>query len=100
MAKEQQFKKNDPRINLNGRPKGAVSLVTKLREALNKIHEGTGKEYHELLIKSMMKDGIKTDGQSRRLIIQYLEGMPREIKNINVTMPTPILKLGSKETDE
>jgi len=93
MAKEQQFKKNDPRINLNGRPKGAVSLVTKLREALDKIHEGTGKEYHELLIKSMMKDGIKTDGQSRRLILQYLEGMPKETKDLNITLPKPIMEI-------
>jgi len=62
--------------NPNGRPKGAVSLVTKVREALDRIHEGTETRYDELLIQSTLKDAIKTDGQSRRMIFQYLEGMP------------------------
>ncbi len=72
-----QFKKgDDPKRNLKGRPVGAVSLVTKMREALDAIHEGTDKPYHVLLVQSMIKDAIKTDGQSRRLMLQYLEGMP------------------------
>lgn len=70
--------------NPKGKPKGTVSLVTKLREALDRIHKGTGKKYDELLVESIMKDGIKADGQSRRLIIQYLEGMPKETKDVNL----------------
>jgi len=70
-----QFKKGESG-NPDGRPKGSVSLVTKMREALDKIHDGTQEPYHELLVQSMMKDAIKADGQSRRLFLQYLEGMP------------------------
>lgn len=76
MAKPQQFKKDDPRINREGRPKGSKGLTTKLRLALDKIHEGTGTRYDELFVQATLKDGIKTDGQSRRMIFQYLEGMP------------------------
>lgn len=62
--------------NPAGKPKGTVSLKTKLKIALEKIHAGTGTRNDELLIQAMMKDGIKTDGQSRRMIWQYIEGMP------------------------
>ena len=85
------FIKNDKRINREGRPKGTLSLVTKMREALDKIHDGTSKPYHELLVSSMVKDAIKTDGQSRRLMLQYLEGMPKETMKVEVTLPKPLL---------
>jgi len=77
------FKKgDDSRRNINGRPKGAKSLITKLREALDRIHEGTQTRYDELLVKSIVNDAIKEDGQSRRLVLQYLEGMPKESHDI------------------
>jgi len=98
------FKKGDPRINTKGKPKGAISLVTKMREALDAIHDGTQKPYHELLVASILKDGIKADGQSRRLMLQYLEGMPRETKEIeaNITIVAPsdvIKKLNATDTE-
>ena len=80
MANEQNltpFKKGQSG-NPAGKKKGTVSLVTKMREALDKIHDGTQEPYHILLVQSMMKDAIKTDGQSRRLFLQYLEGMPQQ----------------------
>lgn len=94
LATLKPFKKGkDPRRNIEGKKKGTVSLITKLREALDHIHDGTQKPYHELLVASILKDGIKTDGQSRRLLLQYLEGMPKETKDINVTLPQPIMDI-------
>lgn len=82
MAKLEQFKKNDPRINREGRPKGSKSLTTKMREALDRIDKKTGTQNDELLIASILKDAIKADGQSRRLILQYLEGMPHQSQDL------------------
>lgn len=73
--KEHQFKKGN---KLGGRTLGAVGLKTKLKEALQRIHEGTGTRYDELFIQATIKDGIKADGQSRRLIWQYIEGLPQQ----------------------
>ena len=83
--------------NPDGRPKGAMGLKTKLRVALDKIHEGTGSRYDELLIESIMKDAIKGNDNMRRLIWNYLEGMPRETKDITVKLPQPLL--GGKSKD-
>lgn len=79
--------------NPNGRPKGCLSLRTKLKIALDKIHKGTGTKYDELLIQSMLKDAIKEDGQSRRMIWQYVEGMPKEVKDLNLRLPQPITEI-------
>lgn len=97
----QPFKKGkDPRRNLKGKPKGTIGLKARLREALDDIQKGTGKNYAELFVEAMMKSGIKEDGQSRRLILQYLEGMPKETKDVNVTLPKPLLDLTKIEEDE
>lgn len=94
------FKKGkDSRRNTTGKNKGSLSLKTRLREALNDIQKGTGKNYAELFIEAMMQSGIKEDGQSRRLILQYLEGMPKETKDVNVSLPKPMLDITKIEED-
>lgn len=84
--------------NPDGRPKGAVGLKTKLKQALQRIHEGTGTKYDELFVQATIKDGIKIDGQSRRLIWHYLEGKPAE--SLDITSggkPIPIYGGKSKQ---
>ena len=73
----QPFKKgNDPRRNIKGKPKGAKSLTTILKEKLKEIDPKTGKTQGEGFMKQVMASGVRTDGQSRKLIMQYSEGMP------------------------
>ena len=79
MAKAEQFKKNDPRINRDGKKPGTLSLVTKMREALNEMNKSTKKPYHELFVQSVLNDAIRKDGPSRKIVMQYLEGMPKQV---------------------
>jgi vacuolar-type H+-ATPase subunit E/Vma4 len=66
-------------LNPNGRPKGARSFTTKVREALEKIAEGKDYSYEEALIKSIMKNAIVDGDQAtQRLIWNYLDGMPAQ----------------------
>lgn len=65
-----------------GRPK--FSLISILKEELQKCPEGEDKKtYADMLIKRMLKSAIQ-DGNDQQIknILQYIEGMPKQtIKN-------------------
>lgn len=85
--KATQFKKGkDPKRNTKGRPPGAKGFTTQVREAL-KLMSGIKEEddkgeqreltYEEVLAKKIVTDAIKKgDTALRKLIWNYMEGMP------------------------
>jgi hypothetical protein len=80
------FTKDDPNINRNGRPVGTKNFTTKVREALEKIADGKDYTYEEAFIKSIMKKAIMDgDASTQRLIWNYLDGMPIQQVNSNVS---------------
>lgn len=88
MGKPQDFKKNDPRINLKGRPKGSKSFTTKVREALEvlsgvKDEEGVELTNEQLLAKNIVKDALTgKDTQLRKMVWNYLDGMPKQAMDL------------------
>ena len=65
--------------NPAGRPVGATSFTTKVKEALEKIAEGKDYSYEEAFIKSILKKAIVDgDSSTQKLIWNYLDGMPRQ----------------------
>ena len=71
------WKKGEPSPNPEGRPKGSFSLVTLLREEIQKAPEGQKQTYAEAFLKKMLhKAIIEGDHASQRLIMNYLEGLP------------------------
>ena len=74
------FKKgDDPRRNLDGRPKGSYSLVTILKKKLAKAIKKGGKEAGEELVDIWISKA-KTDRDFNALkeIVRYTDGMPKE----------------------
>ena len=62
--------------NPYGRPVGSKSFTTKVKEALEKVYDGTGGSAEKDLIKSILKKATK-DGNdnTQKLIWNYLDGM-------------------------
>ncbi len=90
--------------NPEGRPKGSKNFTTKVREALEKISEGSAETAEVGLIKAILKNAIvKGDVTAQKMIWSYLDGMPvaktdmdiksdgKEIKTvINIIQPNEI----------
>jgi len=71
------FKKGDPNINRNGRPIGARSFTTKVREALEKIADGKDYTYEEAFIRAILKKSIiDQDIGMMRTVWEQLDGKP------------------------
>lgn len=75
------FKKGDPRINREGRPKGSgISITTEIKKKLAEIPDGQKATYLELLINRIFKQAIQDgDQQMIKNIWNYVDGLP-EVK--------------------
>lgn len=98
------FKKGDPKINRDGRPKGAgISITTAIKKELERVPEGKKASYLELLVKQILRKGIvEGDSQTIKQIWNYIDGMPtQKVENINdseLEQTLEILKDAIKKT--
>lgn len=78
-SEDTQFKPNN-NANPAGRPKDSFSILTILKRKLQECPEGEDKKtYAESIVEKMLEDAIvKGDTQMRKLILNYLEGMPKQ----------------------
>jgi hypothetical protein len=73
------FKKDDPRINREGRPKGSVSVVVAIKKKLEECPEGKEKTYLHYLVEKIMKKAIIDDDVNMiRDIIDRVDGKPKQ----------------------
>jgi hypothetical protein len=70
------FVKGDPNINRNGRPPGSISLISILKEELEKMPEGENKEdWARTIIKKWLHNaGIKGEQASIDKIVDRIDG--------------------------
>ena len=88
--------------NPAGKPKGSLSITAEIKKKLEEVPEGQKKTYLQLLISRIMKDAIQDgDGQMISKIWAYVDGMPKESKDITSGgKPIPILNVFSDQRDE
>lgn len=78
------FKKGfDSNRNLNGRPKGSVSVVEALKRKLEECPDGNTKTYLELLVARYLKQAIQ-DGDTQLIkdLIDRVDGKPKQSTDI------------------
>ena len=77
-------------LNPEGRPKGSVSLLTILKQKLELIPEGDKRSYAEIFIENTLQDALDLDGPSRKMIMQYIEGLPIQKTELTHIIPKPL----------
>jgi len=61
-----------------GRPRHSISLSSIMKDELSKITRGTKEVRARLLVKRIVDSAMKGEHQSQKLIMNYIEGMPRQ----------------------
>lgn len=77
-------------LNPEGRPKGSVSLLTILKQKLELMPEGDKRSYAEIFIENTLQDALDLDGPSRKMVMQYIEGLPMQKTELTHIIPKPL----------
>ena len=98
--KDKQFKPGQSG-NPKGRPVGARSLKGLLKESLVKIGDGNAEPYDVLLVKRVMKMAIADGNEAMiKLVWSYMEGMPKQTSDVDITSNGEQIKSLSSEVIE
>ena len=106
MSKNETSFKSGESGNLYGRPEGAKSFTTIVREALKvmstiKDEDGNMLTNEQLLAKNIVQDAINgKDTQLKKMVWNYLDGMPQQKIDQTINLPRPLLDILDKEQDE
>ena len=86
--------------NPDGRPKG-LSITALVKEELEKVPEGEKRtrvaEFVDKMLKKAVKDG---DTVTQKMIWNYIDGLPRETKDVNLNLPKPLTDITKLKEDE
>lgn len=84
-----KFKKGNPG---GGKPKGTLSLVTLIKQRLEQVGPDGQRTIAEHFVDNLLQDALGLDTQSRKLLMQYIEGMPLQKTDVEIGFkPTPLL---------
>lgn len=96
------FGENPQNINRDGRPEGSgLNLTSLLKAKLEEVPEGKKEAYKELFIKTLLHKGlVEKDLQSLKLIINYVDGLPKQSLDIDLNDSRKTQEQLSKYIDE
>ncbi|OQY39650.1 MAG: hypothetical protein B6229_03255 [Spirochaetaceae bacterium 4572_7] len=98
------FKKNDPNINRNGRPKKEKTLTGMIAKELEKkdVSTSTGSMItrKEAIAKVVTNMAVKGDFRALRMVFEYIDGKPDQRKEIDLSGGLNIPNVTVVTTDE
>lgn len=88
--------------NPKGRPKGSFSITTLVRQALEKRPKGEReKTFVDKFVQKLLDKAIDDgDTVTQKMIWNYIDGLPRETIDMNVTLPKPILDINALQSNK
>ena len=79
--------------NPNGRPKGTISLTSKIKEFLDEMPSDSKETYADLIVKRITKMALEGDQQMLKLVWNYLDGLPKFSGTLEHTLPQNLVDL-------
>lgn len=73
-----------------GRPLGDISIVSALKRKLLELGPDQKRTYLEHFTENTLQDALDTDGPSRKLVMQYIEGLPQQKLELTHIVPRPL----------
>lgn len=89
----------------SGNPKGAkegtISIIVEIKKQLAKVPQGEQKTNLKLIVAEMMKKGRAGDEKIMRLVLNYVEGMPKQAMDLTSGgEPMGVIFLPRRKRDE
>lgn len=97
------FVKGDERINREGRPVGSkgLNLTSLMKAKLQEVPEGKKETYSDLFVKTLLhKSLVEKDLQSLKLIMNYVDGLPKQNITVDGALTVSTLLNNLKEDGE
>lgn len=76
--------------NPAGKPVGSVSIITEMKRKLSSLGPDQKRTYLETFVENLFQDALDTDGPSRKLVMQYIEGLPQQKLELTHLLPKPL----------
>ena len=74
-----------------GRPKGSISLISELKKQLSTIDVDSKKTLAQEFAERIIEDAMNSDGPSRKLVMNYIEGLPmQKTETTHILNPIPL----------
>ena len=85
-----KFAKGHPKVG--GKALGSVSLVSLMKKRLQQAGPDGRRTMAEHFIGNILQEAMEFDSQSRKLVLNYIEGMPLQKTEMDIGFkPTPLL---------
>ena len=83
--------------NPKGRPKDSISLTTAIKRRLRELTPDGKREAIEMLADNIIQDALDSSDNMRKLIWNYIDGLPKQSTKIEIEGELPVRVISIKK---